>query len=679
MISTLPFGTVIALDLPDSADQRQELPQSSADFRPASGVPVTLADLYPYVDKKSQKRWNKTFKLIEEWRGPADQIVLMDLFSNPTMKCFRPYLAANTAYLENSIVHHRKGLGYLRNLAASLGVQVDREYKPAWLRVMEACKAKHMTAHPEILEAKFDSPEEVTPEDVQAVTTELIRTHQKRESGARKSQVIFLGVLRDCGYVAKQPFASARQDDFAVPEDDLPEPLRSEVASLRVWMKTGTQIRDGWTRGWRTRGSKLLKQYEGIRDVTAESVVGGICRTYGYLANIEKDAEGINSLATLYQLPIAACYGDWSLDFRKLSPGSVRVGFGAVFSALRYFPHATSPIDLSWTSDFISSLPKYDRNERNARKLLRMVSFHMLETVPEKLRRERNQLIARHKRAEAAEAKRRKKGQETSTDKKILKARATRLTRIAVLAQQELLIEWLLALAWRNENLRGCRLEEIDGKPANLYPVKACDAIGMDLPDWVIELQKHDPEAEVWVFSFSKDETKADRPVRAVVPRHLVKLLLEFRDVYRPILACDSNPRTLFVNQKGGAMKAQQIEEAVEEATLRYAGKAVNPHLFRDIYALEFLKCHNADYLTLAKILWHKNHLVTVLTYSWMYDESVGTNAAGEWSEERQQKRRLRMNNSIAAARNAGTPSMNAAEEWSDARRKALHISAPTA
>jgi hypothetical protein len=89
------------------------------------------------------------------------------------------------------------------------------------------------------------------------------------------------------------------------------------------------------------------------------------------------------------------------------------------------------------------------------------------------------------------------------------------------------------------------------------------------------------------------------------------------------------------------------MEFAVEEATLRYGGeesKSVNPHLFRDIYAAAYLldPDHYADYLTLSKILWHECIEVTVRTYSWIFNESVGTNAAGQFAEERDFKRRLR-------------------------------------
>jgi site-specific recombinase XerD len=66
------------------------------------------------------------------------------------------------------------------------------------------------------------------------------------------------------------------------------------------------------------------------------------------------------------------------------------------------------------------------------------------------------------------------------------------------------------------------------------------------------------------------------------------------------------DPGILFLNEKGKAMTRQQMTELVESLSSIYAGKAANPHLFRDIVAYEWLENHPHDYLTLSKLLWHK-------------------------------------------------------------------------
>jgi hypothetical protein len=124
----------------------------------------------------------------------------------------------------------------------------------------------------------------------------------------------------------------------------------------------------------------------------------------------------------------------------------------------------------------------------------------------------------------------------------------------------------------------------------------------------------------------------------------LVKPLEDFLTYFRPLLICGDDPGTLFINEAGTSMTRQQLEEAVEEMTLRYAGKLVHPHLFRDITALAWLKDNKGDYLTLSKILWHKNVLITVDIYSSRYNESVGANAMNKWVEERGRTKRVPAN-----------------------------------
>ena len=62
----------------------------------------------------------------------------------------------------------------------------------------------------------------------------------------------------------------------------------------------------------------------------------------------------------------------------------------------------------------------------------------------------------------------------------------------------------------------------------------------------------------------------------------------------------------------------------------------MTPHLFRDIFAYAWLKEHPQDYLTLSKILWHKNINITIDTYGGRFNESSGVCATEAWLEERE-------------------------------------------
>ena len=638
MISTAPFGSQIALPLPDSASNEQQLPQSSADFRPEGKTPETLADLLPHVSSEAKRRYGKAFRLVLGWQAkPAEEILLSHLFLRLTMAEFRPFLR-DKSYMENTIVAYRKGLCYLYNLAASHGVQVEPEYKEAWLPAMKLAQESHIIMFAEHFEANFDSPNDVTIEAVNERAEELVKMGLKRMSGARKAKYTFLHILRQCGYIDQQPVAAARDQDYGVRAEDLPYPLRSEVEELRAWARKGDD--DGeWHMDWDRYDNAETVKYLKLREVTADKVVSEICRTYGFVKNICHREEGINSLESLLHEKIVRSYQAWLQHERKAGGTGMKTRLGTMFSTLKYFPGAAN-INLTWVPALLSSIPKTPRTEVEARKRPRVVAYSVLEAIPNLLRKECSRLIAVHNRAEKAAASRGKRGRGGwSTEEKLAKVRATRLVRIAVLAQQELIIRYLVVLAWRNENLSGCRIHLTGGLHRNLFQGPVVPCADMDIPDWAREEIKRDPNVELLQFFFDIWETKAGRPVMAVLPKLLVPPTVEFLEHYREILLCGDDPGTLFVNQTGGAMSEQQLEEAVEEATLRYAGKSVNPHLFRDIFALEYLRENDANYMNLSKILWHGSPEITVRKYAWMFNESVGTNAAGEWMEAREREK----------------------------------------
>ena len=66
----------------------------------------------------------------------------------------------------------------------------------------------------------------------------------------------------------------------------------------------------------------------------------------------------------------------------------------------------------------------------------------------------------------------------------------------------------------------------------------------------------------------------------------------------------------------------------------------MNPHLFRDVVALEWLQHHPEDYLTVSKILWHARIETTLGIYGRNFDESHGTRRMEEWLDQREASRR---------------------------------------
>lgn len=217
-----------------------------------------------------------------------------------------------------------------------------------------------------------------------------------------------------------------------------------------------------------------------------------------------------------------------------------------------------------------------------------------------------------------------------------LSAAKKRRNQIAVLAMEELLIRWLITLAWRQRNIRECR---IGGSNPNLFKAVIQNYIWVDKPSWVQAEQRSNPDAKFWQVHFAPEEIKTGKKtgksIHLVLPRPLIKPLEEYLAEFRPQLVTKSDPGTLFVKEDGAALSDDNVNELVSRLTLRYGGKRVNPHLFRDIVAFAWLKEHPKDYLTLSKILWHSNINYTIKVYGSQFDESSGVCAMESWIKER--------------------------------------------
>lgn len=96
-----------------------------------------------------------------------------------------------------------------------------------------------------------------------------------------------------------------------------------------------------------------------------------------------------------------------------------------------------------------------------------------------------------------------------------------------------------------------------------------------------------------------------------------------------------TDPQTLFLNGVGRPISSEGMWMIVGNITRRYTGLQVNPHLFRDIFAVRWLEEHPEDYLTLSKILWHRNIQTTLRIYGRNFDESHGVRRVEDWLESR--------------------------------------------
>ena len=112
--------------------------------------------------------------------------------------------------------------------------------------------------------------------------------------------------------------------------------------------------------------------------------------------------------------------------------------------------------------------------------------------------------------------------------------------------------------------------------------------------------------------------------VHGLLPKRLAAMLQDHLNKYRPLLVTGNDPGTLFVNRYCRPFSSRGILSRVENLTAHYVGRPINPHLFRDIFAVKYLDERPEDYLTLSKILWHRSVATTIQKYGRNFDESHG-------------------------------------------------------
>ena len=105
--------------------------------------------------------------------------------------------------------------------------------------------------------------------------------------------------------------------------------------------------------------------------------------------------------------------------------------------------------------------------------------------------------------------------------------------------------------------------------------------------------------------------------------------------VHRPALLNGKNSEMLFVSLSGSRIRSDRVGKIIGHWTTAYATQRTTPHMIRDSVAYKWLKEHPKDFLTLSKILWHKNVQTTIRIYGSRFNESSGTCAMEAWLDQR--------------------------------------------
>jgi integrase len=574
--SVLPFGSEIALTLPISSET----------LVIASQPPTTIGDLLSEWETKparDARMFRVTCARLGDYlQMPVEEITLEAVVRSKSG--FRPFLVSRK-YAENSIRTYVSHVRMILYSAEALGWSSASAYPEAWRPILKLVTSRKCKTFVQYLATCHRSPEQVTVEDANRA---LCNISQKRLSydSAIVQRTEFWRMIRDLGYPNQLPTAALRENDYGIPIDAFPDHLKQEVQEILKWKQAVYAV---------DRPKKARH-----RPGTSKRLGHIISMVYGFGVNIQGRSDLV-SLEALMKRDLIGGYVEWCLNERQVQGQGLRLNlrlFAAIFNQHPRYKEG----DWSWVEPMLDSIPMEPESSRKKRKASKYLDYASLEAIPEKIRATRT--------AEKNGSK-----------------------RAALLARDELLIKWLTILPWRQRNIRECR---IAGAEPNVFKAPMSDIGTVELPRWATEARQKDPKVELWQFHFTEGETKTGCEIHAIVPHQLIPLLEEYLTDYRPYLCGVSDPGTLFLNGIGAPMNSNAVTDLVSQLTLRYGGRRVTPHIFRDIVAYTWLMHHPQDYLTLSKHLWHSGPTEVIRTYGSRFNESSGVVMMEAWLAERE-------------------------------------------
>lgn len=432
------------------------------------------------------------------------------------------------------------------------------------------------------------TPHEFSDSDL-SLWRELELKHGRRDTYIRHLEAQFRQRIVGEGLSPAFPnlLASKNREAYSIPVSDFPEPLRTQTSALLDW-KTAR-----YSQGRPNRAKH--------RPISAKQLEGYLRRLFGFASSVRQRT--VSNLQELLSRENVSDYVEWALNQRKLSARTLSLLLGMI-RALRIFP-PLKELDFDWIVELASQLPTDFENLTKDTKDRKWVAYDVLAQVPKWIRKEAGKNLHLNKNVEALPYR------------------------------NALLIEWLTILPWRQRNIRECRVMP-SALGGNLFKEELPQNSPIAKPKWVEEAFHLNPHDTFWQFYFRPEETKNGRAVRALIPRQLISPLETYLRDYRPWLVSGSDPHRLFLSFRGRTLTAGALGSLVGEIMLKHTGKPVNPHLFRDIFAVKWLEENPEDYLTLSKILWHSSVETTLGIYGKNFNESHGARRVEEWLDKRE-------------------------------------------
>jgi integrase len=574
----LQIGTEIASSLPVLAGN---------DVKESITVRTT-GDLLAILEKNPPR----SFKMMRTTCGhlgkyldlPGDQIPF-DLIENKK-RGFRPFLEGRR-YAETSVRSYVYQQRSLLKAAMRHGWDPDGHPTDVWKPLLELAVEERLTDIVRHFARTLKYPKEVTKEAVDQWGEARIRDGLMFTTVATKKNQ-FWRLLEKTGWLPSTPVHMLKFAPYGIPLEEMSAKLREDIQTVLKWKMA--------------EFARNRPKFGKIRAVTANNNRLILQQLTGYVVKI--CGGNPQSLHELIQQDNIEGFIEWAINDRHIKGRSVQGRLAGVLAIVKYHPLFAGQ-DFTWFKTLLDSIPIEDDSERTKRKAAKYVSYDELEAIPEKI---------------------------SAYRKAYEKNRHKDLVRVAQLFMEELMFRWYLVFPWRQRNLRECR---ISGIAPNLFKARIPSITEIDKPDWIEEEEAKDPAAEFWQISFSPQGTKTHISVDLLLPRHLIQPLEEYLAEYRPLLLNGNDPGTLFVTSRGKSMRPDQVGKVVGHWTTEFASNRTTPHMIRDSVAYKWLKEHPKDYLTLSKILWHKNVQTTIQIYASRFNESSGTCAMEAWLDQR--------------------------------------------
>lgn len=238
---------------------------------------------------------------------------------------------------------------------------------------------------------------------------------------------------------------------YGVPLRLFPEQLRKETEALLHWKQA--VFSSG--RPNKARHSKD----------TGRILEMAFVQLFGYLTNIA-GRDDVKTIQELVTEEIVTTYVEWGIDVRELNPKGLRSRLKLLKAALRQCPKYKG-CDWNCFTILLQSIRDDSKAKATARKLKRMLPYSVASSIPNKIGDLRLKLTG---------------------------------PALARNVRDELIMKWLIVLAWRQRNIRECR---IGGTKPNLFKGPIPKTSGVAKPRWVEEVEKQDPAAQFWQARFS--------------------------------------------------------------------------------------------------------------------------------------------------------------------------------